>query len=174
MSRKSNRSSQYPTSRMAKESREEKHGTIILGIGNPILRDDSVGLKVARRLKQAVPEVEVVETAEAGLSLLDWAPDHERLIVIDSIRAGEGEAAGEVFKLDFATLDPDMDFTSFHGVDIVTAFELGKRLGYHMPGRVSVYAITVKDNMTFTEECSEEVEGKIPAIAVEILEEENL
>jgi hydrogenase maturation protease len=159
---------------MASEGREEKHGTIVLGIGNPILKDDSVGLKVARCIKRAAPEVEVVETAEAGLSLLDWAPGHDRLIVIDSIKAGPGEAAGEVYKLDFATLSPAMDFTSFHGVDIVTAFELGKRLGYHMPGRVSVYAITVKDNMTFTEECSEEVERKIPEIAGKILKEENL
>ncbi len=159
---------------MAREEREERHGTIVLGIGNPILRDDGVGIKVARCIKRAAPEVEVVETAEAGLSLLDWVPDHDRLIVIDSIKAGANEAAGEVYKLDFTTLDPAMDFTSFHGVDIVTAFELGKRLGYHMPERVSVYAITVKDNMTFAEECSEEVELKIPAITGEILKEENL
>ncbi len=29
-----------------------------------------------------------------------------------------------------------MDFTSFHGVDIVTAFELGRRRGYKMPHQV--------------------------------------
>jgi hydrogenase maturation protease len=160
---------------MTEQGREKGVDTIIiLGIGNPILRDDSVGLKVARRLKRAVPSVEVVETAEAGLSLLDWAPDHDRLIIIDSIKARAGEAAGEVYKLDFATLDPAMDFTSFHGVDIVTAFELGKRLGYRMPRQVSVYAITVRENMTFTEECSAEVERKIPAITGQILKEENL
>jgi hydrogenase maturation protease len=157
---------------MAKESRTET--TIVIGIGNPILRDDSVGLKVARSIKLAAPYVEVVETAEAGMSLLDWAPGHDRLIVIDSIKAGEGEPTGEVFKLDFDTLSPAMDFTSFHGVDIVTAFELGKRLGYQMPSRVSVYAITVRENMTFTEECSDEVERKIPGITGEILKEENL
>jgi hydrogenase maturation protease len=157
---------------MTGKGRAEK--TLVLGIGNPILRDDSVGLKVARSIKRAAPEVEVVETAEAGMSLLDWAPGHDRLIVIDSIKAGPSEASGEVFKLDFATLSPAMDFTSFHGVDIVTAFELGKRLGYQMPERVSVYAITVMENMTFTEECSDEVERKIPEITREILKEEKL
>jgi hydrogenase maturation protease len=157
---------------MAEKGRAEK--TIVIGIGNPILRDDSVGLKVARAVKRAAPQVEVVETAEAGMSLLDWAPGHDRLIVIDSIKAGEGEPTGEVFKLDFATLSPAMDFTSFHGVDIVTAFELGKRLGYQMPSRVSVYAITVRENMTFSVECSDEVEGKIPNITGEILKEEKL
>jgi hydrogenase maturation protease len=172
--RKSNRSSLSPKNRMTGEIQRKKLKTIVLGIGNPILRDDSVGLKVARAVKRAAPEVEVVETAEAGLSLLEWAPDHDRLIVIDSIKAAEGEESGEVFKLDFATLDPAMDFTSFHGVDIVTAFELGKRLSYQMPQSVSVYAITVRENRTFTTECSDEVERKIPAITGEILKEENL
>ncbi len=163
---------------MARKDREKKVSTIVLGIGNPVLRDDGVGIKVARRIKEAAPDVEVVETAEAGLTLLDYAPDHDRLIIIDSIKAGSGGAseseAGEVCKIDFTSLDPAMDFTSFHGVDIVTAFELGRRLGYKMPERVSVYAVTVKDNLTFDEECSVEVERKIPEIAGEILKEEKL
>lgn len=159
---------------MARVNSEKKISTIVLGVGNPILRDDSVGLKVARRIKDRVPGIEVVETAEAGLALLDYAAGYDRLIIVDSIKAGEGEASGEVFKLDFDTLDPAMDFTSFHGVDIVTAFELGRQLGYEMPRHVSVYAITVKDNLTFTEECSDEVEQKIPEITEEILKEEKL
>jgi hydrogenase maturation protease len=159
---------------MAKTNSEKKISTIVLGVGNPILRDDSVGLKVARLIKERAPAVEVVETALAGLSLLDYAADHDRLIIIDSIKTAPGEEPGEVFKLDFATLDPAMDFTSFHGVDIVTAFELGKQLGYKMPDHVSVYAVTVSDNYTFTEKCSDEVERKIPEITEEILKEEKL
>ena len=159
---------------MARNVRGKKVSTIVLGVGNPILKDDSVGIKVARWLKERLPSVEVVETAEAGLTLLDFASGHDRLIIIDSIKTGEKGAIGEVSKLDFTTLDPAMDFTSFHGVDIVTAFELGKRLGYQMPQHVSVYAITVRDNLTFDENCSEELEKKIPAIALKILEEERL
>ncbi len=159
---------------MARKVREQKISTIILGVGNPILKDDSVGIKVAKWLKERVPSVEVVETAEAGLTLLDFATGQDRLIILDSIKAGENGAVGEVFKLDFTTLDPAMDFTSFHGVDIVTAFELGRKLGYEMPKQVSVYAITVRDNLSFDVNCSEELEKRIPAIAMEILEEERL
>lgn len=159
---------------MARKAKERKISTIVLGVGNPILKDDSVGIKVARRLKERALAIEVVETAEAGLALLDYAPGHDRLIIIDSIKAGENGAVGEVCKLDFTTLDPAMDFTSFHGVDIVTAFELGKRLGYPMPQRVSLYAITVRDNLSFDENCSEELEKRIPAIVEEILREERL
>ncbi len=68
---------------------KEKIGTIVLGIGNPILKDDSVGIKIARRLKDRVPGLEVVETAEVGLTLFDYAVNHDRLIIIDSIKAGK-------------------------------------------------------------------------------------
>ena len=37
---------------------------------------------------------------------LAGAPDHDRLIIIDSIKAGESSEAGEVCKLDFTSLDP--------------------------------------------------------------------
>ena len=45
--------------------------TLVLGIGNPILTDDGVGIKVAQKLKEKNPELEVVETSEAGIAILD-------------------------------------------------------------------------------------------------------
>ncbi|MBA7697676.1 hypothetical protein ES703_106344 [subsurface metagenome] len=43
-----------------------------------------------------------------------------------------------------------------------------------MPRFVSIYAIEIKDNSTFGEECTEEVEERIPSIAKKIMEEEKL
>ena len=146
---------------------------LILGIGNPILTDDGVGIKVAQRLKEANPELHVVETSEAGIALLEHVIDYEKLILIDSIKTGKGKP-GELYQLKLEDLDPAMDFSSSHGVDIATAFELGQKLGYRMPERVSIYAIEVKDNLTFAEECTGEVEERIPFIIREIIEEEKL
>ena len=67
-----------------------------------------------------------------------------------------------------------MDFSSSHGIDIATAFKLGQRLGYKMPKSVSIYAVEMKDNTTFGERCTEEVEEKIPFIARQIIDEEKL
>ena len=67
-----------------------------------------------------------------------------------------------------------MDFSSSHGIDIGTAFELGQRLGYRMPKYISVYAVEVKDNSTFAEECTPEVEERIPFITKQIIEGEKL
>ena len=63
--------------------------TLILGIGNPILTDDRVGIKIARKLKEEKPELEVVETSESGISLLDFIVGYNKLIIIDSIKEVE-------------------------------------------------------------------------------------
>ena len=118
------------------------------------------------------PDLEVKETSEAGIALLDFIVDCKRLI-IDSIQTGQGEP-GELYKLRLDDLKPNMDFSSSHAIDIATMLELGRRLRYSMPQSVSIYAIEIKDNSTFGEECTEEVTTRIPVIAGQIIEEEKL
>ena len=147
--------------------------TLILGIGNPILSDDGVGIKVARRLKEESLQSEVAETSEVGMALLDLAAGYDRLIIIDSIKTGQGKP-GEVYKLGLEDLKPSMDFPSSHGLDIATALELGRKLGYKMPCHISLYAVEVRDNVTFDENCTEEIEKRVPFITKHIIDEERL
>jgi len=146
---------------------------LILGIGNPILTDDGVGIKTARRIKEENPDLEVIEASEGGIGLLDYASGYEKLIIIDSIKTEQGKP-GEVYKLELEDLKPAMELSSSHGVDIATAFKLGRELGYKMPDYIGIYAIEIQDNSTFGEECTEEVERSIPFIARRIIEEEKL
>ena len=147
--------------------------TLILGIGNPILTDDGVGIKIAQKLKEGNPELEVVETSEAGIALLEHVADCDKLIIIDSIKTEKGKP-GELYKLKLEDLNPPMYFSSFHGVDIATAFKLGQKLGIRIPKYISIYAIEIKDNLTFAEGCTKEVEERIPFIIKQIIEEEKL
>ncbi len=147
--------------------------TLILGIGNPILTDDRVGIKIARKLKEEKPELEVVETSEAGITLLDLIVGYNKLIIIDSIKTEKGKP-GDLYKLELEDLKPAKDFSSSHGIGIATAFELGQRLGYSMPRHTSIYAVEIKDNTTFGEKCTREVKEKIPFITKQIIKGEKL
>jgi len=62
---------------------------IILGIGNPILSDDGIGIYIARKLKEENPNWEIVETSDAGFRLIDLIIDYERAIFIDSVKTGK-------------------------------------------------------------------------------------
>ena len=147
--------------------------TLILGIGNPILTDDGGGIKIAQKLKEENPELEVIETSEAGIALLDFIVGYDKLIIIDSIKTKKGKP-GDLYQLELGDLKPSKDFSSSHGISIATAFELGQRLGYRMPKFVSIYAVEIKDNTTFGEKCTEEVEQKIPFIVKQIMRKEKL
>ena len=147
--------------------------TLILGIGNPILTDDRVGIEIARKLKEEKPELEVVETSEAGITLLDLIVGYNKLIIIDSIKTEKGKP-GDLYKLELEDLKPAKDFSSSHGIGIATAFELGKGLGYRIPKYTSIYAVEIKDNTTFGEKCTREVKERIPFIAKQIIKGEKL
>jgi len=147
--------------------------TLILGIGNPILTDDGVGIKIAQKLKEENPELEVLETSEAGIALLDLVTGYDKLIIIDSIKTEKGKP-GDLYKLGLEDLQPSKDLSSSHGIGIATAFELGQRLGYSVPKYTSIYAVNIKDNTTFGESCTQEIKDKIPFIAGQIIKEERL
>ena len=152
---------------------EQAVNTLILGVGNPIVTDDGAGIKIARKIRELNPDLEVMETSDAGLALLDLIVGYERLLIIDSIKTMQGEP-GELYKLGMEDLKPCMDLSSSHGLDLATVFEIGKRMGYEMPRSVRIYALEITDNTTFGEECTKEVEESIPTAVRKIIEEERL
>ncbi len=147
--------------------------TLIIGIGNPILTDDRVGIKIARKLKEEKPELELIETSEAGITLLEFIVGYNKLIIIDSIKTEQGKP-GDLYRLELEDLKPARDVSSSHGIGIATAFKLGQTLEYSMPKDTSIYAVEIKDNTTFGEKCTKEVKQRMPSIVKQIMRKEKL
>jgi len=112
--------------------------TLVLGLGNPLLSDDSVGLRVARALESRLsrPEVTVLETSVAGLSLLDLLTGYDRAIIIDAVQTGEGKV-GQVYRLKPEAFNATQHVSTSHGINFTTALELGEKLGLALPSRLS-------------------------------------
>lgn len=146
-------------------SRGPRLKTLVLGLGNPILSDDSVGFRVVQALKGRFDEqtVTVMESDLAGLSLLDLLLGYDRVIIVDSIQT-KGGKVGEVYRLDVEDFDSTRHVVSPHDVNLTTALELGKRLGLEMPKEIVIVAIEVQDVTTFSESCTPEVERIIPKV----------
>jgi hydrogenase maturation protease len=45
--------------------------TLVMGVGNPILRDDGVGIHAVRELKKTVTGVDFLEESLSGLELIE-------------------------------------------------------------------------------------------------------
>ena len=147
--------------------------TLLLGLGNPILKDDSVGLKVVRELGEKVPkkDIDIEEASLANIDLLESIGTYDRLIIVDSIKTGEG-SPGELYQLSLDDLRSTLHLSSPHDINLATALELGKRLGMHVPSEIRIYAIEIEDNQTFSETCTPSVERAIPRIVEEIAQRE--
>jgi hydrogenase maturation protease len=147
--------------------------TLVLGLGNPILTDDGVGIYVVRALAGRLdrPDVEVAEASLGGLRLLDTVVGYNRLILVDAIQAG-GQA-GQVYRLGPSDLRSSLHSASSHDLGLPAAMELGRRLGMVLPEdeAITILAVEVEDVITFGETCTPHVQAVIPRVAQMILEE---
>jgi hydrogenase maturation protease len=141
-------------------------------MGNSLLSDDGVGLCVAAELRNKLnePEITVIETGVAGLSLLDLLVGYDRAIIIDAIQTVGGKA-GQIFRLDPKAFDTALHTASAHGIDFTTALEFGKKLGLPLPQEIVIFAIEASDISTFSEECTPEVKQAIPICVEMVLKE---
>ena len=61
--------------------------TVVLGLGNPLMADDGIGLAALERLRALHPgmDAELVDGGTWGMSLLPVVEDAEQLILLDAI-----------------------------------------------------------------------------------------
>jgi len=146
--------------------------TLVLGLGNPILSDDGVGIKVAHAVADQLnsPQVTVAETSGAGLSLLDSIVGYDKVIIIDAIQTKKGQA-GQIFRMGTENFSLTKHLSSPHQINLVTALELGKMLNLAMPQEITIFAVEAKDVTSFSEKCTPEVEQAIPEVVKMVLEE---
>ena len=146
--------------------------TLVLGLGNPILTDDGVGIHVVRALADQLdqPGVEVAEASLGGLRLLDMAVGYDRLILVDAIQ--DGGRPGQIYRLRPDDLRPSLHAASSHDLSLAAALELGRRLGWTLPDdeAITIVAVEVQDVMTFEEVCTPQVQAAIPRAAQMVLE----
>ena len=139
---------------------------LVLGLGNDILSDDAIGLRVAARLKEDLadqPAIHVEETTEMGLALLDHITGYAAVFIVDAIQTGKAEP-GFVHELDAASLQQLAGRTP-HFLGVGETLALGRSLGLGMPNHVRIFAIEVADPFTLSTRMTPALESALPALA---------
>ncbi len=108
---------------------------LILGVGNELLRDEGLGVHVARSLLAMNPSLPShVDVLEAGTSLLDVLPRmplYSRVIIVDAVSAGK--RAGGIHRIE-ATDELTGSFesgasVSLHEMGVAEALRVGAMMG---------------------------------------------
>jgi hydrogenase maturation protease len=117
--------------------------TLILGVGNTLLRDDGAGVHVATQLKAAGVESDAVRVLDAGtlgFALLPEVQDCTALIIVDAAR--DGLVPGTVTVREGAAMDAFVcrRGRSVHDVGVADLLAMA-RLSGHLPGRRALIGI---------------------------------
>jgi len=122
---------------------------LVLGLGNEMLKDDAVGIRVAEKLQGQLPnEVEVRSTSSFGLALLDELIGREKVLVIDSY-VPEEFVGSEIQECNLDEVG-EATSTSPHFVGLGAIREVMRKLGLGFPREVHILAIPVSDPTTFS------------------------
>ena len=138
--------------------------TIVLGIGNIILRDDGVGIHVANEVKKQIndPNVTVDEAITGGMNLLDLLLGYDKAILIDAVKSDDG-SHGKVRRI------PINDFNTMHScnphdVSLIEAIDMAKKLGEsRIPKEIVIIGVMMKQiPCEFGETLSDEIAAAVP------------
>jgi hydrogenase maturation protease len=138
---------------------------VIVGLGNPLLTDDAVGLRaaalLARRLAGA--PVDVLESSWGGMRFVDLLAGYERAIIVDAIEWRRGPP-GTVYRLTPDAAIPTMRAVSYHDVSLGTALALGRALDIPLPVETVFFAVEAEDTHSFGESLTPAVEAALPEV----------
>jgi hydrogenase maturation protease len=148
--------------------------TLVLGLGNPILTDDGVGIHVVREVAACCTrdDVAFAETSAGGLRLLEVIAGYERVILVDAIITSGG-VPGTIYRFSADDLRigangrSPLHAGSTHDLSFQGALTWGRRMGISLPDdeHIVIVAVEVKDVLTFGEMCTSEVAAAIPRAA---------
>jgi hydrogenase maturation protease len=147
--------------------------TIVLGVGNPILQDDGVGIHVIEEIrKRSLSDSDVsFETAfTGGLNLLDMIRGYDKVILIDAI-AEQKSTPGEVKRLSVQSAS-SLHSSNPHDVSLAEALTLAKDLGdTSLPKEIILIGIVVRRTYDFGEKLSTDVQRAVPTAVRMVLSE---
>lgn len=143
---------------------------LILALGNDLLGDDAAGPLAARELDKLVntDEIEIIETGEAGLALMEVLTGYEKALIIDSVQTCQ-KPPGTVIEF-----SPD-DFRkviapSPHYAGLPEILASAKRFELPMPSELRILAIEVANPFDFAECMTPDVEKGFPDLVAKARE----
>jgi hydrogenase maturation protease len=144
--------------------------TVIIGVGNPVLTDDGVGIHVAEWLRAALPtglDVTVRVAYAGGMRLMDAMVGFDRAILVDALSTGENPP-GTVVHLSADDLQHSRNSASVHDLDLCTALDFATRVGVKVPKEIEAWGVEISDATTFSEYPSPAVRAAVPHVVAEI------
>jgi hydrogenase maturation protease len=143
--------------------------TLILGIGNPMVGDDGVGIRVVEMLaeRDLPPSVQVEEAGLPGWGLPMWFEGFSNVILVDAVQMGQPPGSWKCFHAGEIRIVMEEGAFSLHQPDLACGLALSQALDL-LPDNLSLYGIEPA-NVEPGADLSPEVRLGLPEIIESIL-----
>jgi hydrogenase maturation protease len=148
---------------------------LIICLGNPLMRDEGIGIRLASELSAHLavnPDVEVLDLGTGGLSVIHAIAGREKIIFVDC--AVMGQEPGTMFRF-----TPEQVRSkklrirySLHEGDLLNTLKLSRQLG-KCPDNIVIFGIEPKEVLQ-GEGLSSELHNNIQQYVQTILEEADI
>jgi hydrogenase maturation protease len=136
--------------------------TLVLGLGNTLLGDDGVGVRMLDNLGDLGPDVEVVNGATGGLSLFETLKGFPKVVVVDAVEMGKPPGTVKRFGAGQLLSMPESRNFSLHEIGLFEVLKLGQSLNEDF-GHVIIIGVQ-PGSLGQGEGLSRPVEENIPAV----------
>jgi hydrogenase maturation protease len=144
---------------------------LVMGVGNPLMRDEGIGPRVIELLRAGYEypdNVEVVDAGTMGLTILDLLRGIDRMIVIDAVK-DTGHPAGTVLLLSPDELASNQVMHSLHDMRLVDVLQNAALLD-RAPETV-VVAVQIDSIEEWVLELSPAAEAALPVAVAAVLDQ---
>lgn len=153
-------------------SNQHAHHTLILGVGNPLLGDDAVGVLAVQQL-EARPDlpagVAVVDGGTQGIGLIPLFEAYRRVILVDAVQMGLPVGTIRRFTWQETRLIDHARPLSLHQSDLTDALTLAEALDC-LPEELVIYGVQPQ-NTDWDQPLSSAVKHALPALVDALLNE---
>ena len=145
--------------------------SIIIGLGNPIVGDDAIGIKVMEYIRDTFSPIKstkiLADISIAGLGLVELIRGYDNVILVDSIQTGKN-SVGTVIKLQPEEFSLALHTSHYHNIDLFTALEFSNQMYDDVPKDIKIIGIEIINPMEFSDELSFELKNKFEEIVNQV------
>jgi len=120
----------------------------IIGIGNPLRRDDGIGIVLLEKLveqKKTLPkEIQYLDGGTGGMNLLHILPQFDIVIIIDAVQFNAAPGSYRFFTADEITTNKNINSISTHTNQLPQVIEISRQLE-ELPKQLFIFGIQPKN-----------------------------
>jgi hydrogenase maturation protease len=120
-----------------------KKSTVVLGLGNPLMADEGIGVYLIKRLAEQAdqfPDVDFIDAGTGGMSVLHLIEDRDKAVFIDCAFMGEAPGVIRRFTPEEVRSTKVLAHQSLHEADLLHILSLAEQLG-QCPEAVVIFGI---------------------------------